>query len=95
MSDLPVYAKNLATEKTISYILEPKCTAMMRECNLSHQGDVEALQLSILSRLTSGYSEKNLCDALAFFDLHTIVNFQSFDSEVQLKMLKLLIRYFK
>lgn len=53
------------------------------------------LQASILGRLTSGYTETILCDVLIFFDLHTIFNIPSLDSEVQNKMLQLLVRYFK
>ena len=37
----------------------------------------------------------NLKDVLIFFDMHTICNFACLDSEVQMKMIQLLVRYFK
>ena len=67
----------------------------MSECNFKSQVEVINLQASILGRLTSGYNETVLCDVLIFFDLHTIFNLPSLDSEVQNKMLQLLVRYFK
>ena len=68
---------------------------MMSECNFKSQEAIINLQASILGRLTSGYNETVLCDVLIFFDLHTIFNIPSLDSEVQNKMLQLLVRYFK
>ena len=95
MQDQPSYLQHLAKESTFARVLVPKCSEMMGQVNFSSKTDVEALQLSILSRLTGGYSESNLCDVLAYFDLHTMYNFHCLDSEIQMKMLQLLLRYFK
>ena len=90
-----VRAGTAAGEKTITRQIIEKCSPMLQDCNLMDECKVEELVASILGRLTSGYTETILCDVLAIFDLHTILNLACLDSEVQTKMIALVVRYFK
>ena len=90
-----VKIESLASDKTYSYKLVPDSSEVLRKCNFKDPESIQSLQNSILGRLTSGYNETNLKDVLIFFDMHTICNFPCLDSEVQMKMIQLLVRYFK
>ena len=72
MASDEVRLEELATEKTLTRQIMHKCSEMLQDCNWAAREEVEKLQLSILGRLTSGYTETILADVLVFFDLHTI-----------------------
>ena len=90
-----VRIESLASDATYSKSLLLKSSEMLKQCNFKDPENVQALQTSILGRLTSGYNETNLHDTLIFFDMHTVLNFACLDSIEQMKMLQLLVRYFK
>ena len=95
MASLNIKAEEIAVQKTYSYLIFAKSSGMLHRCNFADEYKVGELVKSILGRLTSGYTETIMCDVLTMFDLHTIMNLPALDSEVQAKMLALLVRYFK
>ena len=82
-----VRIESIASDKTFSKSLIPDSSDLLRKTNFRDPDAILNLQTSILGRLTSGYNETNLKDVLIFFDMHTILNFNCLDSEIQMKML--------